>query len=153
MLSLCNSINAPLKLEKVEGPTTCLTFLGIQIDTITMQASISTDKKQALLLHALHNFQRRHKCTKRELLSLIGKLSFACKVVPAGRIFLRRLIDLSTSVKYLHHHLRLNKNAKLDLAWWIEFLPTWHGTAMILESEWIASTSMFLFTDASGDHG
>ena len=55
MLSLCNSINAPLKLEKVEGPTACLTFLGIQIDTNTMQASIFADTKQALL-DVLHNF-------------------------------------------------------------------------------------------------
>ena len=158
MLTLCENVNAPLKLEKFEGLTTCLTFLGIQIDTNTMQASIPTEKKQ-ILLDTFHSFQKRSKCTKRELLSLIGKLSFACKasfackVVPAGRIFLHRLIDLTTSVKHLHHHLRLNKNAKLDIAWWIEFLPTWQGTAMILESEWTPSTSMSLFTDASGEHG
>ena len=33
----------------------------------------------------------RRKTTKRELLSLIGKPSFAAKVIPAGCIFLRRL--------------------------------------------------------------
>ena len=107
MLTLCKNVNAPLKLEKIEGPTTCLTFIGIQIDTNTMQASIPTEKKQ-ILLDTLHSFQKRSKCTKRKLLSLVGKLSFACKVVPAGRIFLRRLIDL-------HRHLHLNKNAKLDI--------------------------------------
>ena len=38
MLSLCNRIGAPTKTEKVEGPTTRLTFLGIVLDTITMEA-------------------------------------------------------------------------------------------------------------------
>ena len=127
ILTLCENVNAPLKLEKVEGPTSCLTFLGIQIDTNTMQASYPTEKKQ-ILLDTLHSFQKCSKCTKRELLLLIGKLLFACKVVPASRIFLCRLIDLTTLVKHLHHHLCLNKNAKLDIAWWIEFLPTWHDT-------------------------
>jgi len=42
MLSLCNRIGAPIKTEKVEGPTTCLTFLGIVLNTNTMEASISS---------------------------------------------------------------------------------------------------------------
>ena len=90
---------------------------------------------------------------KQELLSLIGKLSFACKVVPSGRILLQRLIDLSTSVEKLHHHLALTHKAKLDLKWWLEFLPQWSGKSLILESHWTTNTSMKLFTDASGKDG
>ena len=114
MLTFCDKINAPIKPSKVEGPTTCLTFLGIQINTISMEASITSERKQSLLseLQLLHT---HHKCTKHELLSLIGKLSFACKVLPAGRIFLRRLIDLSTKVQKMHHHIRLIADARLDL--------------------------------------
>ena len=47
---------------------------------------------QFRLLYASH-----HRCTKRQLLSLIGKLAFACKAIPAGRIFLRRLLDTAHS--------------------------------------------------------
>ena len=89
MLSLCNRIGAPIKTEKVKGPTTRLTFLGIVLDTITMEASITTERKSTLLT-AIYSFCIK-KCTKCELLSLIGKQSFACKVVPAGCIFLRCL--------------------------------------------------------------
>jgi len=39
MLSLCNSINAPVKLSKVEGPTTSIIFLGIHLDSIKMEVS------------------------------------------------------------------------------------------------------------------
>ena len=123
MLFLCNKINAPVKSSKVEGPSTTLTFLGILLDTTTMEASITQDRKQALLSELLY-LRHRQNCTKRELLSLIGKLSFCCKVLPAGRIFLRRLIDLSTTVSKLHHHLSLTVEAKLDLQWWLDFLSS-----------------------------
>ena len=49
MLSLCQKINAPVKLTKVEGPSTNITFLGIVINTVTMTASISSERKQELL--------------------------------------------------------------------------------------------------------
>ena len=91
----------------------------------------------------------RRTFTKRELLSLIGKLAFACKVVPPGRLFLRRLIDLSTTATHLHHHVALNKAARADLAWWTHFLPTWPGSSLFLQSQWTLAPDMQLFTDAS----
>ena len=118
-----------------------------------MEASISVEHKTSLLT-AIHLFLIFRKCTKRQLLSLIGKLSFACKVVvPAGRIFLRRLIDLSCSVTRLHHHIRITNEARLDLQWWLNFLLGWSGTSLILDSEWTISSAMHLFTDASGNKG
>ena len=152
MRSLCQAIGAPIKEEKVEGPTTSLTFLGIVLDTLSMEASMSVECKTSLLT-AIHSFLTFRKCTKRQLLSLIGKLSFACKVVPAGRIFLRRLIDLSCSVTRLHHHIRITNEARLDLQWWLNFLPGWSRTSLILDSEWTISSAMDLFTDASGSKG
>ena len=126
MLSLCQQINAPVKDEKVVPPTTKLTFLGIVIDTEKMTASIS-DERKSLMLEELQSFSTQKKCTKRQLLSLIGKLSFACRVVPAGRIFLRRLIDLSMTVERFHHHIRIFQEAQRDIIWWQDFLPTWSG--------------------------
>ena len=92
MLSLCEKINSPVKSSKIEGPSTSLTFLGIHLDTVTMEASITAERKKSLLqeLRYLHS---RHKCTKRQLLSLIGKLSFSCKVVPDTHV----LIELRQS--------------------------------------------------------
>jgi len=100
MITLCKTLNAPIKPSKVEGPTTSLTFLGIHLNTISMEANITDERKQSLL-QELTMLQHRRKCTKRELLSLIGKLSFSCKILPAGRIFLHRLIDLATTIKHL----------------------------------------------------
>ena len=55
------------------------------------------------------------------LLSLITKLAFATQAVPAGRLFIRHLITLSTKAKMLHHHLHFNSDAQVDIAWWQEF--------------------------------
>ena len=148
MTDLCARVNAPLKHEKTDGPATTLTFLGIELDSVAMTGSISQTRKDELL-QSLHDLVQRHTCTKRSLLSLIGKLAFACKVVPPGRIFLRRLIDLSTTVSRLHHHITLNKEAKADLHWWLQFLPTWPGTSLLLQSHWTLAPHMQLATDAS----
>ena len=83
-------------------------------------------------------------CTQRELLSLIGKLSFCCKVLPAGRIFLWRMIDLSNTVARLHHHISLTTEAYLDIQWWIDFLPSWSGTSLIQNTRWIPSSALNL---------
>ena len=94
------------------------------------------------------------KCTatKRELLSLIGKLSFAAKVVPAGRLFLRHLIHLSTTVRRLHHHIHLNPDTRANLQWRNSFLPSWNGISMFIAPEWKDAESFQLYTDASGVH-
>ena len=89
------------------------------------------------------------KCRKRELLSLLGTMNFACKAVPAGCFFMQRFIDLSTKARMPQHFLTLNQQARLDLAWWNSFLPTWNGHSFFLDSEWSSSPDMNLFTDAS----
>ena len=152
MFALCDKINAPIKMSKVEGPSTTLTFLGIQLDTVTMEASITPEKKLDLL-HELHWMTHKDSCTKKELFSVIGKLSFCCKVLPAGRMFLRRMIDLSTTVKKLNHHIPLTTEAQLDIQWWINYLPKWSGKSLILKNEWTPSPTLHLYTDASGSCG
>ena len=72
---------------------------------------------------------------KKELQSLIGKLSFASKVVPCSRLFIRRLTDLCKSDKHQHHHVTLNSDAHQDISWWLEFLPTWNGVSLIQDTD------------------
>ena len=95
----------------------------------------------------------KRKATKRELLSLIGKLSFAAKLVPAGRLFLHHLIQLSATERKLHHHIYLNPEARANLRWWNSFLPSWNGISMFIAPEWKDADSFQLYTDASGSFG
>ena len=152
MLQVCERMGVPVATEKCEGPATCITFLGIVLDSSLQQLRLPPDKLQEIS-SLTRSWLGKRKVTKRELLSLIGKLSFAAKVVPAGRLFLRRLMQLSTTVTKLHHHIHLNSEARADIRWWNSFLPSWNGISMFISPEWNDAESIQLFTDASGSFG
>ena len=143
MLMLCHALQAPLKPEKVVHPTNCITFVGIELDTVLQQARLSTGKL-TLLLRELKAFStmhhEQHTCTKRQLLSLIGRLAFACKVIPAGRIFLRRLLDLAHSVGELDHHLQIHSEASQDILWWLSFAEScsFFPRTIVDHCQWLA---------------
>ena len=145
---LCRDLGVPLAPEKLVLPTRCLQFLGITLDS-SLQEMRLPPEKLARLRACLPAWRTRQKCTKRELLSLIGVLSFACKVVRPGRIFLRRLIDLSMTVPALAHHISLTAAARADIAWWVEFLPSWNGRAFFPPPP-VAAAALGFATDASG---
>ncbi len=94
-----------------------LVFLGILINTEKMEIRLPADKLSRLQL-LINQWGVMKVCRKRDLLSLIGHLQHAFKVVPSGRSFLRRMINTSTSVNELYHHVRLNREFRSDLRWW-----------------------------------
>ena len=148
MCSLFSELGIPLAEDKTVGPSQCVSYLGIEIDAHSQVIRLPADKFVDLM-SMLSVWQGRKKCTKRELLSLIGSLSFAAKVVKPGRMFLRRLIDLSTSVYDLNHFITLNSESRADISWWLDFLPSWNGVCFI-QAVPVTSVSLSLYTDASG---
>ena len=86
----------------------------------------------------------------RELQPCIGTLQFAAKVVVGGRPFLRRLYNLTKGIVKPHFHIRLVKEARLDLSAWAMFLENYNGVSLIINDQWLASEKLELFTDASG---
>lgn len=149
-------VQAPLKPEKVLGPATLMVILGIELDTVKMQARLPKEKLDSLL-EELQNFSTLYStnrtCTKRQLLSLIGKLAFACKVIPAGRIFLRRLLDTAHSKEGLNDPILISDEALQAVLWWQRFATPWNGTAFFLDPTWTPAQEFQLFTDASGTLG
>ena len=122
-LQTCEKLGVPIVPGKVKGPASVLDFLGIILDVEKMQLHLPPGKLDQLKC-LVKQWLRRKSCTKRELLSLVGHLSHACKVIKPGRPFLRRLIELSTIAKELHHH---NVATRSDLHWWKFFLEHWNG--------------------------
>ncbi len=155
MLQLCHRLGIPVALDKLEGPSTTITFLGIEVDSTRQVVRLPPTKLQELVLELdmWLNAHTSRSVTKRELLSIIGKLAFAARVVPAGHLFLRRLIDLSTKARHLHHHVRLNSDSRADLLWWKHYLPTWNGVTTFLQPSWTPAADLELYTDASGSWG
>ena len=72
MLEVCRRLGFPIAQGKVEGPTRVIIFLGILLDTESMELRLPQDKLEALV-SLLNNWnEKKKKITKRELLSLIG---------------------------------------------------------------------------------
>ncbi len=56
----CVSLGVLLASHKREGPSTCITFLGIRIDTVSGQLELPTDKLAQLHLHLHPVYNRYH---------------------------------------------------------------------------------------------
>ena len=48
----------------------------------------------------------------------------------------------------MHHRVTFNSEARSDILWLLQFLPTWNGVAMIQEGI-VTSQALQIFTDAS----
>ncbi|CAF3366955.1 unnamed protein product [Rotaria socialis] len=145
-------LNIPLSPSKTIGPVTSLEYLGIILDTDAFEARIPVDKINRMC-NLIHQLSRKKRCTKRELLQLIGHFNFATRIIIPGRSFLSYLFHVSCSVDELHYHVRLGKEARIDLSMWEEFLTRWNGRSLFLESSLITNVDLCLFTDAAGSYG
>ena len=149
----CNRLGVPIAAHKSEGPSTCLIFLGIEINTVSGQLRLPDDKLHRLK-SLLCDWKDRKHCERKQLESLIGLLNHACKVVRSGRSFLRRMIDLLHAV---HHPpnskipIRLNKGFRSDLAWWNAFVQAWNGVSFLPPPAHLQQVD--LYSDASGSWG
>ena len=92
-MATCKELGVPLAAHKSVSPTTCLTFLGIEIDTLAMELRLTRDKLNRLK-DLLAEWQFKKVCSREMLESLLGHL-----VVRPGRSFRGRLISLLTEAK------------------------------------------------------
>ena len=87
-LALCKQLGVPIVPHKQKSLSPVLSFLGLQIDSVSGTLSLSPDKL-ARLKGLIKGWRNKKWCRKRELLSLISQLQHACRVVRAGRTFLQ----------------------------------------------------------------
>lgn len=147
-----NRLKIPLAKHKTEGPSTTITFLGITLDSINMEARLPLEKLDRIN-SLLSEFLIKRSCTKRELLQIMGHLSFASRVVVPGRSFVSHLITLSTTVKPLHYRVTLDKGCRDDMRMWFCFLQEWNGISVFYHTFETNSNTLQLYTDASGSIG
>ena len=88
LTSLCKRLGVPLAPHKLVNPTTCLIFLGIEVDSVASQLRLLADKL-ARVWQLISEWRGRKACRRNDLESLVGLLNHACKVVRSGRYFLR----------------------------------------------------------------
>ena len=150
-LDLCNELGVPIAIDKTEWASIRMIFLGILLDGEFMTFVIP-EEKRVRAIDLVRMFIDRKKATVRELQILCGYLNFLNKAIIPGRAFTRRMyakysskLDLKSvgfkmggrtnrritghltgeeAPKKLmpHHHVRLDREFKLDCEIWLKFL-------------------------------
>lgn len=151
LVSTFERAGVPLEPSKLEGPSTCLVFLGIEVDTSALQLRLP-EAKLLRLRGELREAVGRKVMTRRELQSLSGLLQHATKVVRPGRAFLRNLYALQSVGSRPSHNVRLNVHARADILWWHLFVPRWSGMSILWDRNRL-QPQVTVYSDASGHWG
>ena len=131
---------------------TSLKFLGIVIDMVRMEARLPTDKLEKIRC-LVAKWLPKTNATKRNILSLVGLLQHAAKVVHPGRIFVRYMYNVAARVQELDYYARLDKEFKTDLCWWHTFLGERNGASLLQMAGYPLPPQYTIQTDASGTWG
>ena len=149
IMSTCSKLGVPIAPEKCEGPSTCITYLGIELDTQSMELRLPAEKLKRVKA-VIQEWLGRKAGKRQDLESLLGLLQHAAKVVRPGRTFVWRVIQLMASAKSRDRFIRLNAEFRSDLQWWNRFLEGWNGVGMLPDP---AMEIIELESDASGSWG
>lgn len=118
---ICRVLEKPLAIKKVDSPTTVLEFLGIVLDIECMEARLPKDKLDRIRT-TIREWLNKRSATKREILSLVGVLQHAAKVVRPSRTFVSHMYAVAAKVQKLDCFTHLNEEFQSDLHWWNRFL-------------------------------
>jgi hypothetical protein len=145
-------LGIPIAQEKTMGPATSIEFLGINLDTVNFQASLPKEKIDRIILVASTLLENPN-CSKRELLSLLGHLNFAMRIIPQGRPFISHLLFLASSIHALEDQISLTTSCCNELSLWITFLKQWNGLSFFYNNLISLPVDIQLFTDAAPSVG
>ena len=120
---------------------------------LTQDGSKSTTRQAEVYTRRTGQLARKEKGHKRQILSLVGSLHHATKVVYYGRTFISRMYVTAAKVKELDYFTRLNMNFCSDLLWWYTFITTWDGHSLFRWHTLQHSATIIIQTDASGTLG
>ena len=133
--------------DKTEGPAQSLSFLGVQLDSVSQTVSCTPARVEELT-SLLRSLLRQRVITRGHAASLIGKLSFAAQVLPGARPFMRRMLDALHQCKSRRHStpVRIDPGFRDDVRFWAQQLHHWNG-----RQQWRSSRAApFVFaSDAS----
>ena len=74
LLEIFQRLGLLVALDKLEGPSSCLVFLGFELDSRDLVVRLPQQKLTELKA-LVRQWERRKSCTMRELESLVGKLA------------------------------------------------------------------------------
>ena len=131
VIDLLRFLGFHVSYEKVKPPATCTTYLGIEIDSISMELRLP-EEKLVRLKKLLSKYLTMEKISKFDLESLGGLLSHCAHVVRGGKIFCKRIYTLYKQLLNRNRKsIHIPSEARADIRWWYSFCELFNGVAKI----------------------
>ena len=134
LIDLLTNLGFEIAWKKVTQPLTCVTYLGIGIDSVKMEVRLPK-KKLTRLVELVSSFKGKNECCFRDLQVLCGHLAHAAKVVRGGRTFSRRVINFTTYSSDGTGKCVLPDWFKEDIEWWVSFCALFNGKCPIISND------------------
>lgn len=150
--NLLQRLGFVVHLEKSQlEPKTCLEILGFVIDSVAMTVSLPAEKKTKIL-EMIDLVLNRHKVQIRTVASLIGNFVSSFPGSMYGPLYYRTIEHekdkaLARNRRNYEAYMVLSTQAKLEIQWWQQNIPTMTGPV-----QWPPITEE-ISTDAAGKNG
>ena len=128
MVALLQELTIPISTSKLTPPTTKLTCLGIEVDSVKATLSIPADKLGEILQECA-GFKTQKTFTRRQLQSLIGKLMVVHKVVKPARVFVNRLLE---TLRNMGSKANMSAAILKDINWFCQLVQKFNGTCQYM---------------------
>ena len=125
---LSDYLGVPMRQKKTVGPSNILTFAGIELDSLRMEALLPLDKTEKC--NVIVSAFLRKKFTLREIQSLTGLLNFARSVLVPGRAFFASLDRFDEGNEICLLFCPSSKSVKADLEIWRFLLDDFNGRSI-----------------------
>ncbi|KAM9972539.1 hypothetical protein ACTFIR_011906 [Dictyostelium discoideum] len=149
-MDLLVKLGFKLNLEKsVLEPTQSITFLGLQIDSVSMKLLVPKEKKKSVIKE-IRNFLKLDCCSPRKLAGLKGKLIALKDAVIPFRLYTRQTNKFHSQCLTLANgdwdqSFPIPQDVKSEISHWLTVLNQWNGKEISL----FPSYDYVLTTDAS----
>ena len=144
----------PLNLAKLTSPATTVTFLGVQLDTVSQDAGIAPERVATLTarLRTLLDSAPRSliELSPSAAARLAGSLSWCASVFPLARAFLRCLWDIAARRGPRSNGVDTAYAMRVaaDLQWWVDHLSGLARPASFAPTRWQDRVHAVIATDA-----
>jgi len=129
--------------KSVTTPTQQIKFLGLRVDSTSLQLSLPGEKLHHIKMEVCQHLQRSQ-VMAHQFAQLIGKLHAASLAVLPAPLFYRSLqVDLQRALALANqnYNMTLSSQTIEELTWWQEKLAQWNGKALLCKQQTMVITS------------
>ena len=120
--------------SKAVSPCTRMNFLGICFDTELLTMEVP-QKRVSECMGLLTEWLDKNEVTRKEVESLVGKLSFIAMCVRPGRLFISCLLEYLRGLPKAGK-VKVPGSVRKDLLWWRIFLMHYNRVSMMPMERW-----------------